>query len=135
MAILEKTDQFTEKLNKRPDGSMYVVEEEVELVNGSYEGYLSHSNVRKESIQCYTGPKLTGQKVDQVLLTTPSDAPWRLMIKIFSSATAVYITYETPGDQVDASHINTLQDSLVRTQEDFQSYKSNGLIDGGYFEK
>ncbi|WP_028563053.1 hypothetical protein [Paenibacillus pinihumi] len=135
MAILEKPDQFTEKLNKKPDGGMYVVEEEVELVKGVYEGYLSHSNVRKESIQCYTGKELTGKKVDQVLLTTPSEAPWRLMIKIFSSVSPVYVTYETAGDQVDASHINTLQDSMVRTQADLQDYKINGLVDGGYFVK
>ncbi len=134
MSTAEPIDRFVEKLNKRQDGGMYVIEEELLLEDGVYEGYLAHSNVRKGSVQCYTGKELTGRRVDNILLSTPGEAPWRTWVKVFASESPVYISYETPGDQVDAAHMNAVQSSIVRTQQDLQNYKASGVIDGGFFD-
>ncbi|WP_270166091.1 hypothetical protein [Paenibacillus sp. SYP-B4298] len=48
MSTAEPIDRFVEKLNKRQDGGMYVIEEELLLEDGVYEGYLAHSNMAAE---------------------------------------------------------------------------------------
>lgn len=60
MAYPENIDQFPTKLNKKPDGNRYVIEEEVVPVNGVYEGELRHDNVVKDTVRVYTGAKMTG---------------------------------------------------------------------------
>ncbi|RKD22537.1 hypothetical protein BEP19_09760 [Ammoniphilus oxalaticus] len=123
MTYPQSIDHFVDKLNKKQDG-VYVIEEELQLVGGIYEGYLEHDNARNESVQFYTGPKLTGSKVDSYFISTPSETPWKRHVKVFSDADVVYVTYETIGDQVEAEDINRLQDSMTATQEEVDRYKS-----------
>lgn len=109
--------KFIEKFNKI-EGNSYTFEEEVTLNNGVYVGYLEHDNVVKESISIYTGSGLTGTKVKNYFLSSPTLAPWKYQIKIYdNSITKAYISYETTGDQVEAEDINLLQNELTRTQQ------------------
>jgi len=103
---------FVEKLNKKPQG-VYVIEEEKNITEGKWEGYLDHDNVNHKSIAIYTGPKLTGEKVRNYFVSTPSEMPWKTHLKVFANTEKVYITYESKGDQVEAEDINLLQDTLV----------------------
>jgi hypothetical protein len=116
---------FVEKLNKKQDG-VYVIEEEKNVVNGIWEGYLDHDNAIQQSIVIYTGPKLTGEKVENFFISTPSETPWKTHIKAFNESDTIYITYETPGDQVEAEDINTINWR-------FDDYRERGVIDGGSF--
>lgn len=109
--------KFVEKLNK-VDGNTYTIEEIVEVKNGVYEGELEHDNVSNSSVRVYTGSKLSGEKVDNFILTIPSKMPWKRIIKIFTKASKVYISYETVGDTVEAEDINRLQDGIVNIQSD-----------------
>ncbi|MED4377995.1 phosphoglucomutase [Schinkia azotoformans] len=133
MTYPNQIDKFTEKLNKI--GTVYVIEEEVSPVNNVYEGILCHDNITDSTVRVYTGPKLTGEKVENFLLSIPSQTPWKKSIKIFSDKPKLYITYETSGDQVEADDINSLQDAIVNTQTELERYKADGLIDGGTFER
>ncbi|MBN1079260.1 hypothetical protein [Clostridium botulinum] len=112
-----KITKFTEKLNKL-DKNIYVIEEEVTLINGIYEAELQHDNVNKNSLSVYTGKKLTGEKINTYTLSTPSLTPWKTIIKIFSSLNQVYITYETIGDTAEADDINNLQYAINFTQKE-----------------
>jgi len=103
---------FVEKLNKKQEG-VYVIEEEKTIVDGIWEGYLNHDNVNRESIYIYTGSKLTGEKVENYFISTPSEMPWKTHLKVFSESEKIYITYETTGDQVEAEDINLVQGVLV----------------------
>lgn len=119
----DSIDKFIEKLNKI-ENNTYVIEEEVTLKDGVYEGYLEHDNVSVSSINVYSGKKLTGEKIDNFVLSTPSKTPWKKIIKIFSiDYPTLYITYETQGDTVEADDINTLQESIVNTQKEVDRYK------------
>lgn len=119
---------FVEKLNKKQDG-VYVIEEEKDVANGIWEGYLDHDNVNHQTIAIYTGPKLTGEKIDNYFISTPSEMPWKTHIKAFSKSEKIYITYETTGDQVEADDINLVQDAIVDTIEDLSNYKSTNNAD------
>lgn len=132
MAYPQEIDKFTEKLNKL-DNNTYVIEEVATLTNGVYEGELEHDNVSLPSINVYTGSKLTGTKIENVIVSTPSLTPWKNTIKIFSDVSPVYISYQTQGDTVEAEDINRVQDSVVNTQEELERYKADGVIDGGTF--
>lgn len=123
---------FTKKLNKKPNGIVYVIEEVVKVTDGVYEGLLEHGNIKNNTIKVYTGPKLTGTEVVNVVASIPSDTPWRTYIKLFSNVD-VYITYETPGDTIEADDINTIGEDLWATREDINQYKINGHINGGTF--
>lgn len=104
---------FVEKLNRKQEG-VYVIEEEKLIVNdGVWEGFLAHDNVIQQSISIYTGPKFTGKKVENYFISTPSETPWKIHLKVFSNSEKIYITYETTGDQVEAEDINLLQNSLA----------------------
>lgn len=106
--------KFNEKFN-RVDGNIYTVEEVVKPTGGVYEAPLIHDNAN--NINVYTGPKLTGNKINTVTFSTPSLTPWKTVIKIFSNISPLYISYETTGDQVEAEDINNLQDSINDTQK------------------
>lgn len=139
MAYPQNIDSFTNKLNKLDDNT-YVIEETAVLKEGVYEGELQHDNVSLTSINVYTGSKLTGTKVRNVIVSTPSAAPWKRNIKIFSEVSPVYITYETTGDTVEADDINKVQDSLVNIENEVERYKgANDLrvsnIEGSKAEK
>lgn len=124
MSYPESIDKFTEKLNKL-DNNTYVIEEIVNLVDGKYEGELQHDNVSTSSINVYTGSKLTGDKVENVIVSTPSLTPWRRNIKIFSNISPVYISYETQGDTVESEDINKVQDSVTNIETEVDRYKNS----------
>lgn len=108
--------KFNEKLNKI-DGNIYVVEEKVELTGGVYDAPLQHDNINTSTLSVYTGPKLTGERIQTYVLSTPSLTPWKRTIRIYADVPTVYISYEAEGDTVEAEDVNRLQEELVRTQE------------------
>lgn len=112
--------KFNEKLNK-VDGQIYVIEEVISPVNGVYEAELIHDNVNLTTLNVYTGSKLTGDKVTTYIASTPSLTPWKTVIKIFSTISPLYISYQTTGDQIEAEDVNKLQDAVVDTQENLNS--------------
>ena len=103
---------FIEKLNRKRNGT-YTIEEQKQISDGTWEGILDHDNVMTDTISIYTGPKFTGDKIDNFIISTPSETPWKTYIRIFADVDVVYITYESLGDQVEADDINLLQDELV----------------------
>lgn len=133
MPYPNEIDRFTNKLNKKADGSRYVIEEQINIIDGLFDGLLSHDNIVKETIRIYTGSRMTGARVHNFVLSIPAETPWKTNIKIFSDATPVYVTYETIGDTVEAEDINIIQDSITATQTELERYKSEGVIDGGKF--
>ncbi len=124
---------FIEKLNKKADGSVSVIEEVRATASGKYEGFLEHDNANRATLKVYTAPRLTGDEITNVVVSIPSDTPWKRLIKVFSDVGIVYITYETPGDTVEADDINQLQDAVQEQKEDFEQYKASGHINGGTF--
>lgn len=120
-------DRYAAKLNK-VEGKTYVIEEAVNTVGGVYENELDHDNAEVGTINVYTGSKLTGTKVDNVIISVPGDAPWKRRVRILSSAETVYISYETPGDTVEADDINRVQDGIVRTQEALQEHRDGTQV-------
>ncbi|WP_455821397.1 hypothetical protein [Clostridium butyricum] len=107
--------QFNSKLNKL-DGNIYTIEEVINPIAGVYEKELAHDNVEVNTINIYTGSKLTGTKINTYTTSTPSLTPWKTIIKIFSTEPVLYVTYETTGDTVEAEDVNNLQDVLNETQ-------------------
>ena len=139
MTYPEAVDRFVEKLNKKQDG-VYVIEEEKGITDGIWEGYLDHDNVNHQTIAIYTGPKLTGEKIDNYFISTPSEMPWKTHLKVFSKSEKIYITYETVGDQVEAEDINLLQSEIIGLEEELSEHREDtnrhiegGVIDGGSF--
>lgn len=124
MSYPNQIDQFPVKLNKKTDGSVYVVEEELLITAGKYEGLLDHDNITNTSIRVYTGSKLTGEEITNYIVSVPSETPWRRHIKVFASVPVVYVTYETPGDTVEAADVNELQVSMTATQTEIDRYKA-----------
>jgi len=114
---------FVEKLNKKQEG-FYVIEEDKDIQDGKWEGYLEHDNVNRESIVIYTGPNFTGTKVDNFFISTPSETPWKTHLKVFSNSEKIYINYESQGDQVEAEDINQVQNALADTVENLNDYKA-----------
>ena len=135
MGYPEQVDVFKEKLNKKASGGSYVVEEKLMLTNGVYSGQLTHDNINNQSITVYTGSRFSGTELRNFSVSFPDEAPWRRMIKIFAEVPEVYVTYETPGDTVEADDINVLQTGLTAAQREIERYKSAGLIDGGSFKR
>ncbi|WP_320967328.1 hypothetical protein [Hungatella sp.] len=110
-----EVSSFTEKLNK-VDGNTYVIEEEVRPVDGVYEALLAHDNINTATLSIWTGPKLTGKRIESYVLSTPGLTPWKKSIRLYSDAPVVYISYETDGDTVEAEDINLVQEKTVETQ-------------------
>ncbi|KAA1177440.1 phosphoglucomutase [Paenibacillus sp. B2(2019)] len=135
MGYPEKVDIFQEKLNKKANGGSYVIEERLPLVNGMYSGALAHDNINNQTIAVYTGSQYSGIELRNFTVSFPDEAPWRRLIKIFADVPEVYVTYETPGDTVEADDINGLQGSLTAVQSELERYKSKGQIDGGSFRR
>lgn len=135
MAYPDKVDRFLLKLNRKPAGGNYVVEEQLALAEGKYEGLLAHDNIPLSSIQVYTGPKFSGKIITNFTVSIPSDTPWRRVIRVFADSVEVFVTYETPGDTVEAEDINVLQTAVTATQAEVERYKDAGRIDGGTFTR
>jgi hypothetical protein len=114
--------KFINKLDKL-ENNFYMIEEEVTLIGGKYEGELEHDNIDIKSVNVYSGSKLTGEKIDNYILSTPSKTPWRKHIKVYSNKDKLYISYFTPGDTVEASDINNIQDVLIETQKEINKYE------------
>ncbi|WP_313184907.1 pyocin knob domain-containing protein [Lacrimispora sp.] len=108
--------KFYEKLNKI-EGNIYVIEEKAELIGGVYDAQLQHDNINTSTLSVYTGPKLTGERIQTYVLSTPSLTPWKRTIRIYSDVPVAYISYEAEGDTVEAEDVNQLQEEVVRTQE------------------
>lgn len=114
---------------------MYTIDEQVPIMTGSYEGQLAHDNAINSTVKVYAGPMLSGEQITTWTLSTPSETPWRRNIRIFASVPVVYVSYETPGDQVDANDVNVLQTAITATQAEVERYKAEGVIDGGFFDE
>ncbi|MGL6221629.1 MAG: hypothetical protein ACRC36_26630 [Lacrimispora sphenoides] len=108
--------KFYEKFNKI-NGNIYVVEERVELTGGVYDARLQHDNINTSTLSVYTGPKLTGERIQTYVLSTPSLTPWKRNIRVYADVPTVYISYEAEGDTVEAEDVNRLQEEMIRTQE------------------
>lgn len=117
---------FYDKLNK-VDGNIYVVEEEIHLTNGVYEAELQHDNINEATFAVFTGPKLTGERLETYTLSTPSLAPWKRIVRVYADAPVVYISYETDGDTVEGDDINRVQESIVATQEALNAEETRAL--------
>ncbi|OMF23379.1 phosphoglucomutase [Paenibacillus sp. FSL H8-0259] len=135
MGYPEQIDVFQDKLNKKANGSSYVVEEKLLLTGGVYSGLLAHDNINNQTLSVYTGSRYSGTEVRNYSVSFPDEAPWRRMIKIYADVPEVYVTYETPGDTVEADDVNQLQSGLTATQSELERYKKAGLIDGGSFKR
>lgn len=107
---------FYDKLNK-VDGNIHVVEEEIHLTDGVYEAELQHDNINEATFAVFTGPKLTGNRLESYTLSTPSLAPWKRIVRVYADVPVVYISYETDGDTVEGDDINRVQEAIVATQE------------------
>jgi len=108
--------KFYEKLNKI-EGNIYVIEEKAGLTGGVYDAPLQHDNINTSTLSVYTGPKLTGERIQTYVLSTPSLTPWKRTIRVYADVPTVYISYEAEGDTVEAEDVNQLQEEVVRTQE------------------
>ncbi|NUU61286.1 phosphoglucomutase [Paenibacillus agri] len=137
MGYPDGIDTFKNKLNKKPNGGSYLIEEKLTLVNGVYDGPLAHDNINNQSLTVYSGPRYSGEELRNFTVAFPDDAPWQRMIKIFANANVseAYVTYETPGDTVEAEDINVLQSGLTAVQSEVERYKEHGRIDGGTFRR
>lgn len=117
---------FYEKLNK-VDGNIYVIEEEIHLVDGVYEAELQHDNINTDTLSVWTGPKLTGERLESYTLSTPSLAPWKRIVRVYADVPVVYISYETDGDTVEGDDINRVQEAIVTTQEALNAEENRAL--------
>ncbi|MNO21387.1 hypothetical protein D3C76_111580 [compost metagenome] len=135
MGYPQQIDVFKDKLNKKANGGSYVVEEKLLLTDGVYSGLLAHDNINNQSIAVYTGSHYSGVELRNFSVSFPDETPWRRMIRIFAEVPEVYVTYETPGDTVEADDINVLQWGLTATQSELERYKAAGRIDGGSFRR
>lgn len=114
--MMEVTE-FSGKLNQ-VEGKVYVIEEEIRMPeNGVYEALLEHDNIQVSTLTVYTGPKLTGDRIQSYALSTPTLTPWKRLIRIQTEEPVVYIAYETEGDTVEAEDVNRLQEAMGQTQQ------------------
>lgn len=135
MGYPEQIDRFKDKLNKKANGGSYVIEEKLALTDGVYSGPLAHDNIYNQTLAVYTGSQYSGMELRNFTISFPDEAPWRRLIKIFADVAEVFVTYETPGDTIEADDINILQGSLTAVQSELERYKNTGRIDGGSFRR
>ncbi|MEK4004245.1 phosphoglucomutase [Paenibacillus sp. FSL H3-0333] len=135
MGYPEQVDVFQDKLNKKANGGSHVVEEKLRLTGGVFSGLLAHDNINNQTLAVYTGSRFSGTEVRNYSVSFPDETPWRRLINIYADVPEVYVTYETPGDTVEADDVNQLQGGLTATQRELERYKQAGLIDGGSFRR
>ena len=135
----QSIDNFSNKLNKR-DNPPYVVEELILIPGPLIEKVLEHDDIKPSSVEVWSGPGKTGEKVTTFVLNNPPGFVWKTIISISTALSQVYVTYETPGDRVEADDINQVQSSISATQQEVERHKNdlnchieNGVIDGGSF--
>ncbi|MGP1568491.1 MAG: hypothetical protein ACTTHM_07220 [Peptoanaerobacter stomatis] len=104
--------KFNEKLNARKDKQPYYIEELIEIKNNKYEGFLAHDNITIDTINVYSGSKLTGEKINSYVISIDDELPWKVYISINTNLSTVYVSYETIGDTVEAEDINELQSAI-----------------------
>lgn len=121
-----QVNTFCDKLNK-VDGNIYVVEEEIHLTNGVYEAELQHDNINEATFAVFTGPKLTGTRLETYTLSTPSLAPWKRIVRVYADVPVAYISYETDGDTVEGDDINRVQAAVVETQKALNTEEARAL--------
>ncbi|MFJ5771395.1 hypothetical protein [Psychrobacillus sp. NPDC093180] len=73
---------------------MYVLDEEVILTNGIWEGQLKNQNINPKSIMIYTEKKLKGNRISSFAISGTNH------LKIYSSNEKVFITYEALGENL-----------------------------------
>ena len=120
---------FNKKLNVRKNHQIYYIEEEIDLKNNNYQGFLKHDNVNIESVAVYSDRKLTGTKINSFALSIDSEFPWKIFINLSSSFHKVFITYETIGDMVEAEDINELQEAITETDSHLEKYKKDNTTE------
>lgn len=126
--------KFIDKLNK-VDGNIYVIEECVELVDGVYTGMLRHDNITPSSLTIHTGPKLTGDRIESYVVSTPSLMPWKREIRVYADVSRVYISYECDGDTVEAEDINKIHEAINITQRALNSENERSIMAEGDLKK
>ena len=104
---LKQIYNFIARLNKK-DNPYTIVDEQVTLTEGKWEGFLAHDQVIEKTIEIYTLPNKEGERVLAYTLDKKEEV-WKTYLKVFSQSEALYITYETYGDTVEAEDINQLQ--------------------------
>lgn len=126
---------FHEKLNVKENKEPYQIEEEIPMESGRYEGFLRHDNVLESSIALYTGKKLTGEKVENFVLSIDESYPWRTFIRVASAHERLYLSYETIGDVIEADDINELQKAVMKLERDMASVDTSAFVTSEEFNR
>ncbi|MBC8580863.1 hypothetical protein [Zhenhengia yiwuensis] len=119
---LKQIYNFIARLNKR-DNPYTIVDEQVLLTDGKWEGFLEHDQVIEKTIEIYTLPNKEGERVFAYTLDKKEEV-WKTYLKVFSQSEALYITYETYGDTVEAEDINQLQGAAYYLENFIENVKN-----------
>ncbi|MFR0781327.1 MAG: hypothetical protein ACLSH8_17240, partial [Zhenhengia sp.] len=119
---LKQIYNFIARLNKR-DNPYTIVDEQVILTEGKWEGFLAHDQVIEKTIEIYTLPNKEGERVFAYTLDKKEEV-WKTYLKVFSQSEALYITYETYGDTVEAEDINQLQGAAYYLENFIENVKN-----------
>lgn len=119
---LKQIYNFIARLNKR-DNPYTIVDEQVLLTDGKWEGFLEHDQVIEKTIEIYTLPNKGGERVFAYTLDKKEEV-WKTYLKVFSQSEALYITYETYGDTVEAEDINQLQGAAYYLENFIENVKN-----------
>ena len=119
---LKQIYNFIARLNKR-DNPYTIVDEQVILTEGKWEGFLAHDQVIEKTIEIYTLPNKEGERVFAYTLDKKEEV-WKTYLKVFSQSEALYITYETYGDMVEAEDINQLQGAAYYLENFIENVKN-----------
>ena len=119
---LKQIYNFIARLNKR-DNPYTIVDEQVTLTEGKWEGFLVHDQVIEKTIEIYTLPNKEGERVLAYTLDKKEEV-WKTYLKVFSQSEVLYITYETYGDTVEAEDINQLQGAAYYLENFIENVKN-----------
>ena len=119
---LKQIYNFIARLNKR-DNPYTIVDEQVILTEGKWEGFLAHDQVIEKTIEIYTLPNKEGERVLAYTLDKKEEV-WKTYLKVFSQSEVLYITYETYGDTVEAEDINQLQGAAYYLENFIENVKN-----------
>jgi hypothetical protein len=119
---LKQIYNFIARLNKR-DNPYTIVDEQVILTEGKWEGFLVHDQVIEKTIEIYTLPNKEGERVFAYTLDKKEEV-WKTYLKVFSQSEVLYITYETYGDTVEAEDINQLQGAAYYLENFIENVKN-----------